>query len=484
VLWRASSAYAKVDPKRAERLMLEAFTAAQSIQDPASDDFCAPVGSAGDIKSWIQTRVLSELIRQNKAEAAQELLPNTTPPVRRDITSQLIKYYADKKEPGQAIGLLSVLSESDQFPFNAAADLLIAFGRDHSADQLTIFGQAIANFQQHPNGGFLGQDDIATFLEKTWQQVPPAMALDAFDKILDQAKSTDSPQHMSVTSDKGTVNLNLYQLRSFQLMPMIAVLDNDRAEKLLRNNAELQAQLSKYPKGMKSLMSGEHSFFSTTVFTGDSGAAGPPPELTAAMQFSAQVGRETAEIRQLAQKEPAQAITRSLNLPMEDPTHNSSPRGGALLSIAEANWNKKPSPAKSALDEILKFAEQLNPQEIQTLAEVPELYFKMGDTDAAKKSLTPMLKSAEKLYAQDTDADDPNKAFKGTWPSSNLWRKCVQAAAKISPALAEEIITQIPDPDIVAAQRVSFASALLGVTDDPIIVSNCHKSGSSFNFSN
>src|SRR5581483_9819050 len=71
VLWRASTAYMKVDPKKAERLRLEAFTATQSIEPPASDDFCAPVGSAGDIKSWIQTRVLSELIQQNKAEQAQ-----------------------------------------------------------------------------------------------------------------------------------------------------------------------------------------------------------------------------------------------------------------------------------------------------------------------------------------------------------------------------------------------------------------------------
>ena len=483
VLWRAANAYVKVDPKKAERLKLEAFTATQSIEAPPSDDFCAPVGSAGDIKSWIQTRVLSDLVSQNKTEQAQELLPNATTPVRRDITSQLIKHYAEEKEPGQAIGLLSALSDTDQYPFNAAADLLTSFGRDHSAEQMNIFTQTVANFQQHPNGGFLGQDDIGSFLEKTWQQVPPAMALDAFDKILDAAKSTDSPQHMSVTSDKGSVNLNLYQLRVFQLMPMIAVLDKDRADKLLRESAELQAQLSKYPKGMKSLMSEQHPFFSTMVFSGDS-SGGPPPELAAAMQFSAQIGKQMDDVRRLAEKDPSSAITRALTLPVEDLQHLFTPRGNALVSIAQANWNKKPSQAKSALDEILKFEEQLNPQETQALAEVPELYFKMADADAAKKSLTPMLKSAEKLYAEDTNADDPNKAFKGTWPSSDLWRKCVQAAGKISPAFAEEIIGQIPDPEIASAQRIAYASTLLGSASDPIVVSVCHKTGSSFNFSN
>jgi hypothetical protein len=481
VLWGASNAYVKLDPKKAERLRLEAFTATQSIETSASDDTCAPVGSAGDIKSWIQTRVLSDLVRENKAEQAQELLPNATTPVQRDLTSQLVKYYADKKEPAQAMGLLSALSETEQYPFNAAADLLIAFGRDHSADQMNIFVQTVANFQQHPSGGFLGQDDIGSFLEKTWQQVPPAMALDAFDKILDQAKSNDSPQHMSVTNDKGSVNLNLYQLRLFQLMPMIAVLDKDRAEKLLRENAELQAQLSKYPKGMNSLMAGGNSFLSMSI--GSDTGGGPPPEATAAMQLSAQIAKQVNEIRHLAENDPTQAISRALNLPMESPQHFSSPRADALLAIAQANWNKKPAPAKSALDEITKFEEQLNPQEMQTLAEVPELYFKMGEADSAKKSLSPMLKSAERLYTQDTNADDPNKAFKGTWPSSNLWRKCVQAAAKISQALAEEIISQIPDPEIAGALRISFASALLGISADPTIVSSCHKNGSMFNFS-
>jgi len=229
-------------------------------------------------------------------------------------------------------------------------------------------------------------------------------------------------------------------------------------------------------------MSPQHGYISTAVSFG--GSAGPPPELAAAMQFSAQVGKEMDEIRHLAEKDPSQAITRALSLPTEDPTHNSSPRGNALIAIAEANWNKKQSAAKSALDEVMKFEEQLNPQEMQTLAEVPELYFKMGETDSAKKALAPMLKSAEKLYADDTNADDPNKAFKGTWPSANLWRQCVQTAAKISPAFAEEIISQISDPEIASAQKIAFASTLLGVSGDPMIVSKCHKNGSSFNFSN
>ena len=108
----------------------------------------------------------------------------------------------------------------------------------------------------------------------------------------------------------------------------------------------------------------------------------------------------------------------------------------------------------------------------------------LGDEDGAKKALKALVKAAGKIYEHDVDADDPNETFKGTWPSADLWRKCVQASAKISPALAEEIIADIPDPDIAAAEKISFASSLLGVSGEPVLVSDCRKTHSSFNFSN
>ena len=69
----------------------------------------------------------------------------------------------------------------------------------------------------------------------------------------------------------------------------------------------------------------------------------------------------------------------------------------------------------------------------------------------------------------------PIKSFKRTWPSADLWRQCVQIAAKISPALAEEIISEITDPKIAASQKVSFASSLLGAANAPVLVGDCRK---------
>lgn len=81
VLWRASHAHVSIDPKKAETLAKDSFTASEAIEDPADRDQCGPIGSAGDIKSWIQERVLSEMIKKDHISEAEEMLPRATAPV-------------------------------------------------------------------------------------------------------------------------------------------------------------------------------------------------------------------------------------------------------------------------------------------------------------------------------------------------------------------------------------------------------------------
>jgi len=79
------------------------------------------------------------------------------------------------------------------------------------------------------------------------------------------------------------------------------------------------------------------------------------------------------------------------------------------------------------------------------------------------------------LYAEDINADDPNQAFKGAWPSSSLWRGCVIVAGEIAPEMALEIIGEIPDDDIAAFEKVSYAGSLLGAPSSPMMVATRRK---------
>jgi hypothetical protein len=149
VLWRASYAYTKVDPKKAEKLSRDAFRATQAIEDASDNDHCAAMGSAGDMKSWIQEHTLHDMVHKDRLQEVEQLLPQATTPVRNEITAELVKYYESKKDLMHAESLLSQLADSAKYPFGTAADLLTALGAEHSADRMSIFNQVLNNFEQH-----------------------------------------------------------------------------------------------------------------------------------------------------------------------------------------------------------------------------------------------------------------------------------------------------------------------------------------------
>ena len=477
VLWRASNGYAATDPELSTKLARDAFAASESIADPDSPSTCGgPLGSDSDIKGWIQERVLLDMIHKDNVADVQARLPSAETAARNRITGELVRYYLDKKQLRRAQDQLSQLADAEQYPFNAAAALLLAMGPEHSADRMTIFHQALGNFEQHASAQPLKPEDIGGFIERTWDQVPRGLALETVDKVLDAAKS-QSNAHFSMTSEKGSVALNSpYQLRLFQLLPVLEQLDKDRADSLLRDNPGLQAQLHEYPQGMQSLNS-DQTFFSYGV----SDSAAPPAG--SVEPANAQLRQRVFDIIRDAEKDPALALSEAQGLPVESPGFGPSPRAQALMQIASQTGKKRAALTKSALDELVKIEDQLTPEQMRDVAKFPELYLVLGDEEGAKKALKALLKAAEKVYAQDTDAEDPNKAFKGVWPSVDMWRQCVQVAGRISPGLAEEIISDIPDPEIVALEKVAFASALLHAPGLPNLVHDCRKKASLFTLS-
>jgi hypothetical protein len=476
VLWRVATVYARIDPKRAEKVALDTFTATQSIEDPTNENNCGPIGGVGDIKSWIQEQVLSNLVEKEKTAQVEQLLPQATEPVRNTITKQIVRHYTKAKDFARAQALLARLADSSGYPFDAAADLLLAMGPEQSADRMMIFHQAMDYFEQQKPKQTLGPGDVADFVDRTWTQVPAAMALEAINKILEEAKTSGSKSHYSMSAAGGSVMFNSdYEMRLFQLLPALQAIDKDKADQLLRDDAETKARLAKYPKGMQSLNTqGGFTSFGVTDSDAQQSVEGMERD-----QVVAPIRQRTQEVIGEVEKDPQRALADALVLPVQaDPSF--SPRASALSAIAFSVAKKKPSVARAALDEIGKVQDQLTPEQMSNLATLPPLYMDMGDEDGARKVLKTLLKAAEKMHEHDLDADDPNKAFKGTWPSTDLWRQCVRVAAKISPALAEEIISNLPDPDIAAAQKVAFASSLLGVTGRIDIVSDCRKGRSSF----
>jgi hypothetical protein len=481
VLWRASYAYTKVDPKKAEKLSLDAFRATQAIEDASNNDHCAAMGSAGDMKSWIQKHTLHDMVHKDRLQEVEQLLPQATTPVRNEITAELVKYYESKKDLMRAESLLSQLADSAGYPFGTAADLLAALGAEHSADRMSIFNQALNNFEQHATEASFGGADIGTFIERTWKDIPSGLVLEAIGKVLDEAKERGSQSHYLMSSAKGSVVLNsAYALRLFQLLPILEELDMDKAEALLHEQTEVAEQLKTYPKGMQSLNS-KNTGFSYGMTDDKSGIGNAATK----QQIEAQMRERIEEILNKSDTDPSAALASALALPVHGTFESSSPRSDVLLGIAEKTAAKKASVSKSALDEFSTIQDQLTPQETTGIDRLPELYLKIGDVEGAKKAVDILVKAAAKIYKKDTDADDPNKAFKATWPSTDLWRKAIQEASKISLRLPEEIIAGMQDVEIAAFEKAAFASDLVGESalDAPILVSDCRKNGASYRVS-
>ncbi len=125
--------------------------------------------------------------------------------------------------------------------------------------------------------------------------------------------------------------------------------------------------------------------------------------------------------------------------------------------------------SNAALQEVRNLVDNMSLRnQAQILATEPEIYLRAGDEDRARKALGELVIMAGKLYRHDSDLGDPNQAFKGMWPSANLWRRCIEFAAKLTPSPAEEIIADIPDPEIKTFERAALAISLLGADSLPL----------------
>ncbi len=362
VLWEASYAYTKLDPKHAEKLSRDAFMATLSIEDPPKDDPSGRPCSAGDIKNWIQQRVLSDMVHRDRLKEVEQLLPPAMPTVRNEIEVELVRYYESKKNLQHAETILSMLADSDGYPFDVAASLVTALSTEHSADRVTIFNQALNNFENHSAATNVGGDDIGSFIERTWNDVPPQLALEAINKVLDLAKGGTSQSQFSMSSARGSVVLkSVYDLRLFQLLPILQELDDAEAEVLLRDQAQVAEQLNAYPGGMQSLQSQNTS----VSYSAGGGGIG---NMTAHQQMIAQTQKRVQDVLTQADADPAGALATALTLPVHGISHGmfepSSPRSDALLGIAEKTATKAPSVSRSALDDFATIQDQLTPQEI------------------------------------------------------------------------------------------------------------------------
>lgn len=489
VLWHAALGAEAFDKKKGFNLLREAFLASQSVEEKQTDSEDCGMDEVCHVRRFLQGSILHEIAIRSLAEA-ERLAPQAEPDVQQLIVSFLINQYTHKENFEHAKALLATAAGFERYPYSEATNLMLALPAS-SPDRLSIFMQAFSNFQQHDsNTPPRLTDDFGEMLVRFWQDLPQAAVINAIDSLLSAAQEVDKNQRMklSFSTPQGRSGsfASGYEIRLFQLIPILEQLDKDRAEDLLKENNSLRPMLAQYPRGLQSADSaindkprqeGDASGIFSTEYSvsDDSGIANTG---AAREQVQAEIRRSMDHVEKEIADNPKQALADAGNLPLTGAKRLMlSPRCQVLMKIARTTAKKNPDIANSALEKVRKDAETLPlMQQGHFLTEAADLYLNMAQTDEATKSLQEAMKIAEKFYGKDADGNDPNLAFKGVWPSTGFWWKCIQTAAKISAALPEQLISSIPDAGIAAFERVAYANSLLGRRESPELAEQ-HKDG-------
>lgn len=489
VLWQAANGYAKVDAAKAHALLRQAFDATESMESASGDGSrCRNFGEPCHTQSWLQTSILLQILQVSPDEV-RDLLPKAQAETRDEVTRAMIAYYAEHKNFDGAKELLDQFAGERDYPYWAAAELMLTLPEARSADRLAIFSQALTNYCLLPDDGMPHLEDFATLVVRFWRDLPPAMVSDAIDAILSRSKDSGEMGNqvkVTISAQKGDVDFaNVYQLRLFELLPIIEELDKSKAESLLRENADTASIFGRYPMGLQSLGkyrsrgNARNDILADGIFSVAYSRNQDPAQAAMAerqMREQAELNKRSDEIDAEARENPRQAIADAMLLPLIGPPSDPTPRLGCLSYIATRAAKSAPSIARNALEEQGRGLDGVPPEsQGGVVLEMLRNYLLLNDEDGARGAVKRALKVAQKLYERDTDADDPSVAFKGFWPSTNLWRELLREADHISPKVAEEILGEIPDPDIRAMERVLYADSWLGVTSSYPVVIHAYK---------
>ena len=305
---------------------------------------------------------------------------------------------------------------------------------------------------------------------RTWDGLPGTLVLQAIDEILSRSEELDKTQgniRIGISTDKGDAFFDSqYEAWLFQLMPILERLEPERGDTLLRKNSAVRTALEEYPQGLRSMSYGGKGLVSKpNTFESMSFVGQENRTEAVAMQMNDQIVRREREIVTETTANPKQALSDAMALPLNHPlVPELCPRAATLHEVAVNAATKDPAVCRAAVQELRRLLDCIAlSTQARLLADLPEVLLRIGDENEARDSLDTLLAIAAKLYKRDVNPSDPNQAFKGMWPSVNLWRRCMEFAAKLTPSPADQIIEDIPDAEIKLIERVALATSLIGV---------------------
>lgn len=472
-LIRIAEAFTVSDPAKARGLLQDAFSASLGVQD---DPFA---------RENLQQDTFLALIPISMSDV-EERLVQAEPRPRKQAADGIIARYIEKKQFSKAVNLVEQVASLDEFPYAAGGRLMEALPTEMNAEKQTLFASAAASYRAHEHKGAfgtMGDNSFTGLLLRFGDTIPPKLALESIDEILSQARKNDDKFSVTVGGEGGSASFNSnYEYQLFAVLPLLRKLDESGADKLLQENAALQSTMQKYPNGMDSVSPKPVAATDKDAQPKRRGTSFNVSDNSSSKASSDEAVRQETMRRsnlilQDAETDPTQAIAQASALPLTIPLWM-SPRALTLEGIARANMKKQPASARQAVAELRKAVTGLPLRDQFTfISHAADIYLQMDDKDKAEDVVSDGLGVASKLLDHDINPDDPNKALKAWWPSTDAYRRLVEIEAKISHPATAKMLQEIKDPDIRALESIMFARALLGLPMKRVTVVEKNKEG-------
>ena len=472
-LLQIAEAFAASDLPKARRLLQDAFSASLAIQD---DPFA---------KENLQQDIFRALLPISLSDV-EERLTQAEPRARKQASDSIIARYIEKKQFDKAFDLVQLVTSLDEFPYLTACRLLDALPAEMNAEKQTLFGSAVASYRAHEHKGAfgtVGESSLTGLIVRFGDSIPPKLALEAIDEILSQARKNEDKFSVTVGGEGGSATFNSnYEYQLFSLLPLLRKLDESGANRLIEENAALKPAMQQFPDGMNSVspkpvatpgQDATPSRRSTSFSVSDNGNKASSEET-----MRQEMQRRSDLILKQAESDPTQAIAQASALPLTIASWMQSPRANTLESIARMTMKKQPASARQAVAELRKAITDIPLRDqFKYISSAADIYFQMDDKDKAEDVVNDGLGVAARLLEHDVSPDDPNKALKAWWPSTDAYRRPVEIETKISHPATAKLLQEIKDPDLRALESIMFARALLGLPMKRVTIVEKNKEG-------
>jgi hypothetical protein len=252
----------KCEPGKVRPALVDSFAATLAM--PENEDIWQRVPSQGgrldqetrealynlETKRRLQEVALTQLLSVDELKA-ESLLPQSEPEVRAEFFSWMISRAIHAKKFDRALQLLGGDLSKENFPYKEATQLMLELPPEHDTDKQEVFQLALASDHEQPSRG-IGGDDFAGMIVRFWQHIPPALVLAAIHQVLEEARQDGSGVTLNAASGKvGFTSEHDY--RVFELLPVLRQLDDEEADKILKDSQQAQLQLKQFPNGIQSL---------------------------------------------------------------------------------------------------------------------------------------------------------------------------------------------------------------------------------------